>query len=91
MCLETVPYITAALLTVRMLRLDLNGFKFRYSRNMLTLHKLDTVNNCPRIRIRQFSLTTFFSLSILMNVIFLKSNYFYVGRWFGKFNYVGKK
>ena len=56
---------------------------------MLTSHKLDTVNNRPRIRIRQSSLTVF-PLSILMNVIFLKSNYFYVGRWFGKFNYVGR-
>ena len=73
-----------------MLRLDLHGFKFRSLRNMLILPKLDTVNNRPRIRIRQSSLTTVFSLSILMNVIFLKSNYFYVGRWFGKFYYVGK-
>jgi hypothetical protein len=44
-----------------------------------------------RPRIRQSSLMTVFSLSILMNVIFLESNYFYLGRWFGKFNYVGKK
>jgi hypothetical protein len=41
-------------------------------------------------RIRQSSLTTVFSLSILMNVIVLETNYFYLGRWFGKFNYVGK-
>ena len=48
MWLETVPNITAALLTVHMLRLDLHGFKFRSLHNMLTLHKLDTLKQSSK-------------------------------------------